>query len=72
MMPCRADLVISSDVTEDFAQQVKEFTNGEMAYGAIDPVVGSMTGGSLLGFRVKDHSSAVFEFLDPFFTQWLT
>lgn len=55
MVPCRADLVISSDVTEDFAQEVKDFTNGEMAYGAIDPVVGTMTGGSPL--RSQDQGS---------------
>ncbi len=38
-----ADEVISTDEDEDVATRVKEITGGKLAYGAIDPVAGTLT-----------------------------
>ena len=36
----QGDLVFSSDEVDNFAKEVKDFAEGKMAWGAIDPVAG--------------------------------
>ena len=43
-MPCRADVVIGTDETPDYVEEVKKITGGEGAWGGIDPIAGENTG----------------------------
>ena len=51
----RADAVICTSEVENIPAKVKEITGGDLAYGAIDPVAGSMTGVLLVHAQDKAH-----------------
>ena len=51
----RADAVICTSEVENIPAKVKEITGGDLAYGAVDAVAGTMTGVLLVHAQDKAH-----------------
>ena len=50
---CRADVVIGTDETPDYVEEVRRITGGEGAWGGLDPIAGENTGKMLSSVRPK-------------------